>query len=64
MKKTRKILLMAACAVLLALLCALAWLMGLLGAPRRASMLLLLPHLLWGLFALALNVCLVVLNAA
>ena len=56
--------LLAACAVLLALLCALAWLMGLLGAPRRASMLLLLPHLLWGLFALALNVGILLLNAA
>ena len=55
---------LAACAVLLALLCALAWLMGLLGAPRRASMLLLLPHLLWGLFALALNVGILLLNAA
>ena len=62
MKREERRLLSAASA--LALLCALAWLMGLLGAPRRASMLLLLPHLLWGLFALALNVCLVVLNAA
>lgn len=56
--------LLAACAVLLVLLCALAWAIGLLGSTRRASALLLLPHLLWGLFALLLNVSILLLNAA
>lgn len=54
----------AACAVLLALLCALVWLICLLRPANRASMFLLLPHLLWGSFALALNVGIALLNAA
>ena len=56
--------LMAACAVLLALLAALGVLISLLGSARRASALLLQPHLLWGLFALLLNVGILLLNAA
>ena len=56
--------LLAACAVLLALLAALGVLISLLGSARRASALLLLPHLLWGLFALLLNVGILLLNAA
>ena len=56
--------LLAACAVLLVLLCALAWAIGLLYPKSRASALLLVPHLLWGLFALNLNVGILLLNAA
>ncbi|MGN1249823.1 MAG: TspO/MBR family protein [Candidatus Spyradocola sp.] len=56
--------LLAACAVLLVLLCALAWAIGLLYPKSRASALLLIPHLLWGLFALILNVGILLLNAA
>ena len=56
--------LLAACIVLLALLAALGGLIGLLGPAHRASALLLLPHLLWGLFALLLNVSILLLNAS